>query len=321
MNILHPSRFVLTALAAAWLAPLAAAQGLPILPVSPTARPAASRGSELVKLSIAPDPIRIEAGGTALVAVVLSIEPGWHVYWRNPGDSGMAPTVEWTLPEGLVARAIRWPRPMVFANEHETTYGYEREVGLVVAIEAPRDAKPGPHAGALRADWMVCKELCLLGSGTTEFKVEVLPSGDPAAAGISIRVGDTVLPRDGEVRRWFGRLPLVPPPRSGIESVIEGDPLGPDARLVVTGPAGSFGRAVFLPDSTPGTSCGEGHPVVGSLQEGRFRFEVPLSVRPGDAPGEPLRAAGLVMLGERPDDPSFEIEVPIPVTSPSPLEQ
>lgn len=292
---------------------IASAQGLPAIPGG--ARPSPGDGSRLVTLSIAPAPIVVEAGGAALVAAVLSIEPGWHVYWRNPGDSGVAPTLEWTLPEGLVARAIRWPRPMVFATEHETTYGYEREVGLVVAIEASRDAKPGPHAGALRADWMVCKERCLIGGGRIDFTIEVLPAGDPAAAEAVIRAGDTILPRDGEVRRWFGRLPLVPPPRSGIEAVIEGDPLGPDARLVVTGPAGSFGRAIFIPDSTPGTACGAGHPVAGTLQEGRFRFEVPLSVRPGDARGERLRVAGVVMLGERSDDPSFEIEVPIPVTS------
>ncbi len=321
MNISFALRFVAVVLVAAALASPAMAQVLPNLPGSPAARPAASRGSELAKLSIAPDPIRIEAGGTALVAAVLSIEPGWHVYWRNPGDSGMAPSLRWTLPEGLVARAIRWPRPMVFASEHETNYGYEREVGLIVEIEAAAEAKPGNFDGRLRADWMVCKELCLLGSGTAAFKVEVLPAGDPAAAGISVRAGDVVLPRDPAVRRWFGRLPLSTTPTSAFESTILGDPGSGAVRLIVAGPAGAFDRVAFIPDSTPGATCGEGRPVVGAVEAGRFRLEVPVEVRPQDAAGEGLRVAGLVVLGERPDDPSFEIEVPIPMTPAPPSEQ
>lgn len=306
--------------ALAWsIVSTASPQGIPGLPgTSGSTRPGPADGSRLVKLSIAPDPIVVEAGGTALVAAVLSIEPGWHVYWKNPGDSGVAPTLRWTLPEGLSARVVRWPRPRVFASEHETTYGYEREVGLVVAIEAAREAKPGTSSGSLRADWMVCKELCLIGGGTADFKVEVLAAGDPAADAISIRAGDIVLPRDPVVRRWFGRLPLATPPGSGLEAVVEGDVASGNLTLRLAGPVGNFDRVVFLPDSTPGTTCGEGHPVVGTVDGNRFRLEVPLAVRPADASGERLRVAGVLLLGEQDDDPSFEIEVPIPVTSAPP---
>jgi hypothetical protein len=317
MNISLALRFVAVVLVAAGLASPAMAQVLPNLPGSPASRPAASRGSELAKLSIVPDPIRIEAGGTALVAAVLSIEPGWHVYWRNPGDSGMPPSLRWTLPEGLVARAIRWPRPMVFTSEHETTYGYEREVGLVVEVEAAAEAKVGVSEGSVRGEWMVCKELCQIGGGTVRFQVEVLAAGDPAAEGISIRAGEAVLPRDPVVRRWFGRLPLPARGGIGIESTIAGDPASGAFRLLLTGPSGTFERVGFIPDSTPGTTCGTGHPVSGAIDNGRFRVEVPVEVRPQDAVGERLRLAGLLVLGEKSDDPAFEIEVSIPVT-PSP---
>lgn len=317
MHIRHPSRLVVTALVFGWFASFAVAQGLPKFPGSPASRPAASRGSELAKLSIVPDPIRIEAGGVAMVAAVLSIEPGWHVYWRNPGDSGMAPSLRWTLPEGLAVRSIRWPRPMVFATEDETTYGYEREVGLVVEVEAAAEAKVGVSEGSVRGEWMVCKELCQLGGGTVRFQVEVLAAGDPAAEGISIRAGEAVLPRDPVVRRWFGRLPLPAPGGIGIESTIVGDPGSGAFRLLLSGPSGTFERVGFIPDSTPGTTCGMGHPVSGAIDNGRFRVEVPVEVRPQDAVGERLRLAGLLVLGEKSDDPAFEIEVSIPVT-PSP---
>lgn len=307
--------FVSIALAGS-IASAACSQGIPGLPgASGSSRPGPADGNRLVKLSIAPDPVIVEAGSPAFVAARLSIEPGWHVYWKNPGDSGVAPTLRWTLPEGLSARVIRWPRPRIFASEHETTYGYEREVGLVVAIEAASDATPGTFSGSVRADWMVCKELCLIGGGSVEFAIEVLAAGDPAADAISIRAGDLVLPRDPVVRSWFGRLPLVMPPGSGLEAAIEGDVTGADLALRITGPLGNFDRVVFVPDSTPGTTCGNGHPVVGTIDGNRFRLEVPLSVRPAEASGERLRAAGVLLLGGRDDDPSFEIEVPIPVTS------
>lgn len=154
-----------------------------------------------------------------------------------------------------------------------------------------------------------------MGGGSVDFKVEILGAGDPAAKAVSIRAGEMVLPRDPAVRSWFGRLPLNPPPGSGIVAVIEGDPEGESLRLVVTGPIGAFDRVAFIPDSTPGTTCGEGHPVAGTIEGNRFRIEVPLKVRPGDAVGERLRVAGLLTLGRKSDDPSFEIEVPIPVTS------
>ena len=81
--------------------------------------------------------------------------------------------------------------------------------------------------------------------------------------------------------------------------------------LRLSGPAGRFSEVRFLPDATPGTTYPEGGPVEGRVASGRFEVEVPISVRPGDALGEALRAAGIVCLGNARTDPAFEIEVPI----------
>jgi thiol:disulfide interchange protein DsbD len=50
-------------------------------------------------------------GETATVALRLAIEPGWHTYWRNPGESGLPTTLEWRLPPGYAAGSIAWPAP------------------------------------------------------------------------------------------------------------------------------------------------------------------------------------------------------------------
>ena len=38
------------------------------------------------------------------------LEPGWHVYWQNAGDSGEPPRIQWTLPAGVTAGPISFPR-------------------------------------------------------------------------------------------------------------------------------------------------------------------------------------------------------------------
>src|SRR3954454_15323756 len=50
-------------------------------------------------------------GQTTTVALRLAIEPGWHTYWRNPGESGLPTTLEWRLPPGYAAGSIAWPAP------------------------------------------------------------------------------------------------------------------------------------------------------------------------------------------------------------------
>ena len=50
-------------------------------------------------------------GQSVWVALDLRIKPGWHTYWRTPGDSGLPTTIKWTLPDGVTAGDIQWPVP------------------------------------------------------------------------------------------------------------------------------------------------------------------------------------------------------------------
>jgi DsbC/DsbD-like thiol-disulfide interchange protein len=49
--------------------------------------------------------------GSMLAGVHFQLEPGWHIYWINPGDSGQPPAFYWTLPLGATAGEVQWPRP------------------------------------------------------------------------------------------------------------------------------------------------------------------------------------------------------------------
>ena len=62
-------------------------------------------------------------GTTATVALRLAIAPGWHTYWRNPGESGLPTTLEWRLPYGYAAGAIEWPAPRALTEGPIVNYG------------------------------------------------------------------------------------------------------------------------------------------------------------------------------------------------------
>ncbi|MGH8801113.1 MAG: protein-disulfide reductase DsbD family protein, partial [Casimicrobiaceae bacterium] len=101
-------------------------------------------------------------GTTAMLALRLDIAPGWHTYWRNPGESGLPTTLAWHLPRGYSAGSIEWPAPRRLPVGRLVNYGYEGEVFHLVPLAVPAMAGIGSTAVlAARADWLVCKETCI----------------------------------------------------------------------------------------------------------------------------------------------------------------
>ena len=101
-------------------------------------------------------------GSSTNVALRLDIAPGWHTYWRNPGESGLPTTLDWKLPSGFAAGDIAWPAPRALPAGPLVNYGYEGEVLHVVQLSVPADAKAGGDVTlAARADWLVCRETCI----------------------------------------------------------------------------------------------------------------------------------------------------------------
>ena len=121
----------------------------------------------------------IAAGDAAIpglpldVGIRLRMRPGWHVYWKNPGDSGLPPKVTWTLPEGFEAGPIEWPTPERFLEEEMMTYGYDDEVVLPIRIQVPYPLPRDSVAIAARVDWLECKDICLPGSATLRLVLPV----------------------------------------------------------------------------------------------------------------------------------------------------
>src|SRR6476646_5612198 len=71
-----------------------------------------------------PEGAAIVPGKTLWVDLHLDIAPGWHTYWRNPGDSGLPTEISWKLPSGFSAGEIAWPVPQRFVENAIGNYGY-----------------------------------------------------------------------------------------------------------------------------------------------------------------------------------------------------
>ena len=132
----------------------------------------------------------VAPGGTIYVALRQQIEPGWHTYWRNPGDSGQATTLAWTLPDGWHAGDMVWAPPHQLRTGPLMDYGYTGAVVLPVQITAPASARPGQtvtlkaHAG-----FLVCKDVCVPADADLSIDVSVAASaGDPDPAW-GVRIG------------------------------------------------------------------------------------------------------------------------------------
>ena len=126
------------------------------------ARAAPQRTAHL-EAELAPMTASATPGSTVYVAVRHRIEPGWHTYWRNSGDSGGATRIAWTLPDGWTAGEIVWPTPERQRFAHLMNYAYSGEVHLPVPIQVPVDAKAGDLARLHAAvSFLVCSDtLCV----------------------------------------------------------------------------------------------------------------------------------------------------------------
>jgi thiol:disulfide interchange protein DsbD len=116
-------------------------------------------------------------GRPLLAGVRLVMQPGWHTYWSNPGDSGLPTKIAWTLPPGWSAGPILWPPPSLFADGPIGSYGYTGEVLLAATLQPPSNAR-GPADIEAKVAWLECEEICRPGKAALRVSVPV----DPAPA-------------------------------------------------------------------------------------------------------------------------------------------
>jgi DsbC/DsbD-like thiol-disulfide interchange protein/cytochrome c biogenesis protein CcdA len=143
---------------------------------------AAPAGGQYVTVSLIGETRNAVPGRPLQLALRQQIQPGWHTYWSNPGESGLPTTIDWSLPRDFRAGPILWPTPERFTVGPVVGYGYEHEVLLPSIIEVPADLPPGSNVTlSAHASWLACSDICI--PEDTELSISVAvgmaPEPDP----------------------------------------------------------------------------------------------------------------------------------------------
>jgi thiol:disulfide interchange protein len=167
-----------------------------------------------VQVELVTDAAAIAAGHDVTIGVRFVLEDGWHVYWRNPGDSGTAPSIEWILPAGFTAGEVQWPTPTRIAVGPLMNFGYSGAVLLPATLHVPRDLASRLAVG-IRAQvkWLVCNpDECIPGEAPLSL---ALPVGMAAGLPGTTQLFDEVRPR----------LPVTAPQAWRLSATAAGDTL------------------------------------------------------------------------------------------------
>ena len=120
----------------------------------------------------------VQSGNDFKLGVLLNIEPGWYIYWKNPGASGEPTQVDFALPPDFVPSPLRWPSPIrVTSPDAIEGYGYRDQVLLQTDVQASNHDPDHEWHLTATVSWLACKEECLPGQAFLELLLPVSISG------------------------------------------------------------------------------------------------------------------------------------------------
>jgi DsbC/DsbD-like thiol-disulfide interchange protein len=100
------------------------------------------------------------SGAVLLGGVAIQLQPGWHTYWRTPGDSGVPPRFDFSKSDNVEAVTVLWPAPRKFDDgAGGTSLGYTQQLVLPLRIVAKTADKPVTLRASI--NYAVCEKLCI----------------------------------------------------------------------------------------------------------------------------------------------------------------
>lgn len=111
--------------------------------------------------------------------LVMSLEPGWHTYWRTPGDSGMAPRFDWASSKNVKDVRVLWPVPKRKEEAGLFVYAYDQDVTLPLVIIPETPGQEMVLNLTLQA--LVCLKICIPQNVTSTLTIpagEAVPTPD-----------------------------------------------------------------------------------------------------------------------------------------------
>jgi len=130
----------------------------------------------------------VEAG------LAFRLKPGWHIYWRTPGDAGFPPRIDWSGSENIGAPKVLWPAPTRFVLAGLQNYGYFGEVVLPITVPLASPGRPAKLTALV--DYLACDKLCVPLQARLELSLPAGPA-EPAEAFHDIGRFKALVPGDG----------------------------------------------------------------------------------------------------------------------------
>ena len=136
-----------------------------------SAKPAVT---EHLQVELLADTTAVDRSGQSFqLGLHFSLEPGWHIYWINAGDSGQPPSVQWKLPPFMPASSIgpmQFPVPQRLPLGPLMDFGYQNEVLFPFAVHFAPSGTVNTKSLTVEANvhWLVCSRVCIPGKGTVE---------------------------------------------------------------------------------------------------------------------------------------------------------
>ena len=212
--------------------------------------------------------------------IEIKMEPGWHTYWRYPGDSGVPPRFSFAGSDNIKAATVRFPAPVLFSDGGGQSIGYSDSVIFPVAIVPIDPAKP--VIARLKIEYAVCEKLCVPAEGKAELPIGAAPSTQDTA----LKDAEARVPKKADAAALGLSLRRVNNAAKPLVAVDLNAASDAPMRIFAEGPSPEW--ALPIPKPAPGAPAGRRH----------FGFELD-GLPPGADPKKPYDLTFTVVEGDR----------------------
>ena len=265
------------------------------IPTAPSFKPAGANNSVIagaqektpVKATAA-GWVKLASGQTAAV-VRFEIENGWHMYWKNPGESGAPPLAQLRATDGWTLSEPIFPRPSILKTVDDTEFVFDTSWEWLLPIQGPVGATA--PACSFDLSWMTCKDHCEIGRAHVEFAAA---TGEIPAAG-DVRLGRS-LPTTGATATFNSKDQTI--------TISGSTPSAAAKSMAAT-------TAQCIPDVMPGVSLKSTGPFQAAMVDGKISLNIPIEIHPNNTLGKPLVFKGLLLFGQSNSDRCEIIQLPL----------
>ena len=225
-------------------------------------------------------------GESQWIGLRFDLDPGWHIYWTNPGDSGEPPKIAWHLPSGVQAGDMQFPVPQRIPDHSLMDYGYQGNVVLLSKLTVPAGAASKQAEIEADVKYLVCREICV-------------PGKDHLSATLPVSSEGKAPPEAAQIAAAKSHLPQSLPRGVRVSATASQS----DFDLIVTGWGGSFIKAT---DFIPADEQVVDNTALPKIDPGIDHFVIKL--KKSEQLDHPIsRLRGLLIAG----DQAYNVEVPV----------